>query len=435
MNRSRSSLALIPSAVLLAAAGSVSAQWSPYFDANGPDGMVNDLLATPGKLYVAGDFAGVTTAGGPLATTNIASWDGHSWQAGPSLPTAINSLAWHPFQGEPTVFAAGSVVVTGGVPMWRLAGDAWVGIPVGTQAFVSGLGSYDLGQGPRLAVSSTFFTPSPYIASWNNGTLSAIGTGLITVTKAFAVYDDGQGPRLYAGAGPDNLHSLSHIGRFDGNDWAVPSGGTSGPVYALQVFDDGSGPALFVGGDFFWAGTSVQTARIAKYQNGAWSPLGMGMNSAVRALKVFDDGAGPALYAAGDFTTAGGQPASRIARWRGGQWSALDSGITGGGVTSLAVFDDDGPGPVPPALYAAGSFTTAGGLPARRMARWGATSCYANCDASTTAPALNVLDFACFLNRFAGGDAYANCDGSTTSPVLNVLDFACFLNRFAAGCP
>ncbi len=61
--------------------------------------------------------------------------------------------------------------------------------------------------------------------------------------------------------------------------------------------------------------------------------------------------------------------------------------------------------------------------------------CYANCDNSTTAPALNVLDFSCFLNKFAAGDAYANCDNSTTPPVLNVLDFSCFLNKFAAGCP
>lgn len=61
-------------------------------------------------------------------------------------------------------------------------------------------------------------------------------------------------------------------------------------------------------------------------------------------------------------------------------------------------------------------------------------SCYANCDSSTTAPSLNVLDFACFLNRFAAGEAYANCDRSTTPPALNVLDFACFLNSFAAGC-
>jgi hypothetical protein len=61
-------------------------------------------------------------------------------------------------------------------------------------------------------------------------------------------------------------------------------------------------------------------------------------------------------------------------------------------------------------------------------------ACYANCDASTTAPVLNVLDFNCFLNRFSAGDSYANCDGSTTAPVLNVLDFNCFLNRFSAGC-
>jgi hypothetical protein len=61
-------------------------------------------------------------------------------------------------------------------------------------------------------------------------------------------------------------------------------------------------------------------------------------------------------------------------------------------------------------------------------------TCYANCDQSTTAPVLNVLDFNCFLNRFSSGDSYANCDNSTVAPVLNVLDFNCFLNRFTAGC-
>jgi hypothetical protein len=61
--------------------------------------------------------------------------------------------------------------------------------------------------------------------------------------------------------------------------------------------------------------------------------------------------------------------------------------------------------------------------------------CQPNCDLSAVEPVLNVLDFNCFLNRFATGDPYANCDSSTASPVLNVLDFNCFLNRFAAGCP
>jgi hypothetical protein len=63
------------------------------------------------------------------------------------------------------------------------------------------------------------------------------------------------------------------------------------------------------------------------------------------------------------------------------------------------------------------------------------TTCYANCDGSTTAPFLNVLDFNCFLNYFAAGDMYANCDDSPSlPPILNILDFNCFLNRFSAGC-
>jgi uncharacterized membrane protein len=64
----------------------------------------------------------------------------------------------------------------------------------------------------------------------------------------------------------------------------------------------------------------------------------------------------------------------------------------------------------------------------------GATTCYPNCDGSTTPPVLNTLDFSCFIDRFNAGDSYANCDGSTTAPVLNILDFMCFLNRFIAGC-
>jgi hypothetical protein len=74
----------------------------------------------------------------------------------------------------------------------------------------------------------------------------------------------------------------------------------------------------------------------------------------------------------------------------------------------------------------------------------GLTSCYANCDNSTTPPILNVEDFSCFINAFAAATLlppaqqlthYANCDSSTTPPVLNVEDFSCFINAFAAGCP
>jgi hypothetical protein len=64
----------------------------------------------------------------------------------------------------------------------------------------------------------------------------------------------------------------------------------------------------------------------------------------------------------------------------------------------------------------------------------GPPGCYANCDASTAVPFLNINDFICFQSRFAAGETAANCDGSTLAPVLNINDFICFQSRFAAGC-
>ncbi len=63
------------------------------------------------------------------------------------------------------------------------------------------------------------------------------------------------------------------------------------------------------------------------------------------------------------------------------------------------------------------------------------SACYANCDGSHGSPILNVLDFVCFLQKYASGDPGANCDGSTAPPVVNAGDFMCFINRYAAGCP
>jgi hypothetical protein len=58
--------------------------------------------------------------------------------------------------------------------------------------------------------------------------------------------------------------------------------------------------------------------------------------------------------------------------------------------------------------------------------------CYANCDGSTTSPALNVADFSCFLQKFVADDIYANCNNDAH---LNIADFTCFLQKFAQGCP
>jgi len=58
--------------------------------------------------------------------------------------------------------------------------------------------------------------------------------------------------------------------------------------------------------------------------------------------------------------------------------------------------------------------------------------CHADC---TGDGVLSAPDYTCFMTRFAAGDSRANCDGSSTAPALNVGDFVCFSNAFVAGCP
>jgi hypothetical protein len=151
------------------------------------------------------------------------------------------------------------------------------------------------------------------------------------------------------------------------------------------------------------------------------------------SLAVFDDdGPGadvPALYVGGSFSGAG---LSNLARWMGSAWSSAGLG-TDGLVTALAAWP--AVGSAPGALFAVGSFSSAGGVSSGNVARLvGCSSCYANCDGSIVPPVLNVNDFICFQQRFAAGAAYANCDGSTIPPVLNVNDFICFQQHFATGC-
>jgi hypothetical protein len=207
--------------------------------------------------------------------------------------------------------------------------------------------------------------------------------GLDGAVRAVVIFDpDGDGPEppaVYAG-GEFLSYSgevwLNHIARWTGTGWAPVGAGFDGTVRALAVFDDdGSGPnpsALYAGGTFTHA-DGAPAGGIAKWDGNTWSPLGSGVSGAVYALAEFDDdGPGPnlpALYAGGSFATAGDVMASNIARWDGTAWSGLGAG-TNNAVIALAVYDADGDGPQPAVLVAGGGFTQADGLPANRVAQW-----------------------------------------------------------------
>ena len=92
----------------------------------------------------------------------------------------------------------------------------------------------------------------------------------------------------------------------------------------------------------------------------------LGLNGPVYELAA--DASGN-LYAAGGFTTAGGVAANHIAKWNGSSWSALGSGI-GDNITAIYALAVDSSGNV----YVAGNFTAIGGVAANYIAKWDGTS-------------------------------------------------------------
>ncbi len=155
-----------------------------------------------------------------------------------------------------------------------------------------------------------------------------------------------------------------------------------GAVRALAIFDDGGGPALFVGGSFTTAAGGQTLGRIAKWDGSAWRSVGGGLNGTVNAMMVYNDGSGPALFVGGAFTRAGGLGANGIAKWNGVQWTGLQQGVQWG--VSQATTP---PTPAPlapgvvnalavfdegagPTLFVGGDFDSAGPSFAQGIARW-----------------------------------------------------------------
>jgi hypothetical protein len=349
----------------------------------GMNARVLALASYNGKLYAGGEF---TTAGG-VAASRIAMWDGSSWAP---LGTGVSGkvLAMHVFDGK--LIVGGEFATAGGLTVNQIAawdGSTWSALGAGTGTAhpggptrVMALETYNDGQGVALYAGGDFTLAggieANHLARWSGSSWSAVGAGTTAGVTSLAVLDVGSGPKLYLGGAFFNANGIfvRSLASYDGVAFEAlePNDGVNGTILALEKGNDGHGPAIFAGGEFEQAGTA--NARfIAKFQNGRWHPLGTGVEDenddddlAVWALEIFDDGNGPALYAAGNFIVMGGVTANRIARWDGARWHPLSSGANGE-VFALKVYDD-GNGP---ALYAGGVFTRAGGVTGtNRIAKW-----------------------------------------------------------------
>lgn len=192
--------------------------------------------------------------------------------------------------------------------------------------------------------------------SWVN-----IGTeaGLNGSVSAMAM--DGN-ENLYAGGwfiSAGGVAGTSRIAKWDGSTWSALGTGMNQEVLTL-AFDNST--QLVAGGRFTLA-NGVTANKIARWDGSTWSALGTGMGSGewdrVRAIAYDNLGH---LYAAGEFTSAGGVPASNIAKWDGSAWAAMDAGIDN---TVYALATDASNN-----VYVGGFFTTAGGEPAGNFAKW-----------------------------------------------------------------
>jgi hypothetical protein len=133
--------------------------------------------------------------------------------------------------------------------------------------------------------------------------------------------------------------------------------------------------------------------------------LDRGLDNTVTVVAIGSDG----LYAGGSFTTAGGTNANRIARWNGTIWVPLGSGTTNGldgSVSAIAVSGST--------IYVAGSFTTAGGLPASMVAKWNGTT-WTNLGTGIQGSSVNAL--AVIGSRLYVGGQFSIAGGLSTTNV------------------
>jgi hypothetical protein len=359
------------SAVALSLGSSIGLAFS---DANwtvlgsGMNDRVYALAVSGTNVYAGGRF---TMAGGkPVGY--IAKWDGNSWTGlGSGLNSWVRALA----VSGTNLYAGGDFTTAGGITANRIAkwdGSNWSALRSGVGNYnVSVLAV----SGSNVYVGGSFsvvdgLTSAHNIAKWNGSSWSALGSGTGGTDPSPEVLSLAvSGSDLYVGGDFTTAggNPANHIAKWNGTSWsALGAGMGSGnaiSVYAIVV----SGTNLFAGGIFTTAGATNGAADVARWNGSSWSSLGVGMSvstnyyPSVYALATH----GNDLYAGGDFTKAGGvvtnrNLANRIAKWDGTNWAALGSGMNTN-VFTLAVSGDD--------LYAAGEFTTAGGKAAACVAR------------------------------------------------------------------
>ncbi|MBK8068182.1 MAG: hypothetical protein IPK27_11320 [Rhodanobacteraceae bacterium] len=337
--------------------------------AHGVSGGVLQLLVSGSELYVAGFFV----QAGDQPANNTARWNGSVWASlGSGDANGTSRTVWALAQGSDGLYVGGEFDAAGGQPAsfiasfdgsgWRAPGSG-VGNGVNNTVDALAISGNDLYVGGAFTQAAG--APANHVARWNGSVWNSLGSGTANGTDARVLALAVQGSELYAGGyfGNAGGEPAALIARWNGSAWSTLGSGVAGRFPSVLAIEP-VGSDLYVGGEFTVAGGQPAN-KIARWNGSSWSALGSGAANGVSdtdfipitAIKAL----GSDLIVAGDFTTAGGQPANRVARWNGSAWSALGSGMNNI-VYALAVIGSD--------VYAGGGFSEAGGQPIQGVARW-----------------------------------------------------------------
>lgn len=294
----------------------------------GTNGEIHKLIALPNGDLVAG---GAFSKCGDLLVNRIARWDGKAWSsmaggvlAKPPLTTSeVHGLAVLP-NGD--LVASGFFYTAGGVTVNSIArwnGSVWSAFGSGmtTTSLATTALLHDLIVMPNgdLVASGNFDTaggtPAANIARWNGEKWLALGAGI----PAFS------GQSLVLAKGDLVVDGTQ---RWDGTTWS-PIGGSGlgqrvNSVFKVIALPDGS---LVAGGGFTKSATTPGPANFLALWNGtAWVPMGASPNNFILCLLQLPNGD---IVAGGYFNEAGGMYVSGLARWDGANWHYFGSGIGG----------------------------------------------------------------------------------------------------------
>lgn len=249
--------------------------------------------------------------------------------------------------------------------------------------------------------------PANTIARWDAGTGAWDNMDANTTNGQVLALASWNG-ELVVGGSFTLMGGNPHVGvaRWDGANW-LSMGLTAGSVNALQPFFGG----LYVGGGGLNDGTT-NMGGLGRWSGGGWSSAGGTFGGVVQDMTVFNG----RLVIAGQFSGA----SANITQYDGGSYTGLGTGI---GTSVFAMFPYGG------VLWVGGSFTTAGGATATRLARWNGSG-WSSVGGGTVA---GVLAMTNFLGALVGGGAFSQTTYSI-QPAVNIASWnGTSLSPFGSG--